>query len=116
MNTSEDAQFAYRDSWLKVDGASFDNVDEAKRIMGTFVQRGFDPVWMTVKEGKPLPGAVVIKPRYIDTLSTSYHGVYVCQRKAFGFLHGSNGRGKALVTWESDQQVNVFDASDVISM
>lgn len=116
MNKSRRCSTLYSDSWIKADGASFDDVNEAKKILGIFEQRGFNPIWKSVKEGKLLPGAVIHKPPYIDTLSTTYHGVYVCKRKKFGFLYGSNGKGKALVTWETDQTVCAFDAAEVISM
>lgn len=111
---------SYSDTWLKADGASFDAVDEAKKLLGTFVKRGFNPIWKMVLEDKLLPGGVISKPRYIDTLSTSNHVVFVCdyRYKRFGLLIGANGNGNALVVWERDPSsaVTVLDAAQVISM
>lgn len=56
--------------------------------------------------------------KYMDTLSTNRHFVFVTDngRKQFGCFTGSNGKGSALVTFDSNNIICPFRPEGVISM
>lgn len=56
--------------------------------------------------------------RYIDTLRTVAHSVFVGDGnfKTFGSFVGTNGKGSAFVTFDNKQGHFVFHAKAVISM
>lgn len=109
----------YRDVWLTLDHQHVSEIDEIKRRFKTYVDHGFASIRRVANTDEVKPVVRTPAPRYIDTLSTRDHIVFVggdLRYKKFGDFVGTNAKGDALVRFDGSQQNVSFPASHCISM
>lgn len=107
------------DVWLTLDHQHVSEIDEIKRRFKTYVDQGFATVRKVTDADKANSAVMAPGPRYIDTLPTRDHIVFVggdAKFKKFGEFVGTNAKGEALVRFDNSARVYHFPATHCISM
>ena len=105
-----------RDVWLTLENRSFDGVEDVKKLYSIYIERGVNPLYKKNRTDKMDNAWTTV--RYIDTLSTVDHIVFVVHPhyKTFGQFVGTNGHEIALVLLANKPKAQSFKAHEVISM
>ena len=105
----------YRDVWLTLENRHFDGVEDVKKSFSVYIERGVNTLHKNRPDKLDKARTTV---RYIDTLSTVDHIVFVAHPhyKTFGQFVGTNGHEIALVFLLNKPRAQSFKAHEVISM